>query len=154
MRINFKVLALSLLLVYGVAFVGSVFTAQSIDTDWYEKNKPGITPPGFVFGLVWNILFFLIGLSFYFSWINVSSENKKMIIFLFSLNFILNILWSVLFFGLREPLFALIELGFLWLSILILILFLYKKNKLSSFLLLPYLFWVSFAALLNYLFVF
>ncbi|MBU2562486.1 MAG: tryptophan-rich sensory protein [Nanoarchaeota archaeon] len=150
-RINWKVLIISLILVYSVAIIGSLFTSPVTNSEWYESVKPSITPPNWIFPIVWNILFFLIALSLYFSWINTKNKlEKKAIIIIFSTNFILNILWSILYFGLKSPFYAFIEIFFLWSSIVLMIYFTHKINKKSSYLLIPYLLWVSFAIILNY----
>lgn len=150
-RIKWKILITSLVIVYLVAFAGSLFTSPATDSEWYESIRPSITPPGWVFMVVWNILFFLIALSLYFSWINAKKKSKKKIIFIFGINFILNVLWTVLFFGLQSPLFAFIEIFFLWFSILAMIYVTSKIKKEAAYLLVPYLLWVSFAIVLNYL---
>ena len=151
-KINWKVLILSIVIVFLVAFIGSLFTSQNTDSDWYESIKPSITPPKWVFPIVWNILFFLIALSLYFSWINTqTTKNKRKIIIVFGINFFLNILWSALYFGMKNPSLAFYELIILWLSIVTMIFITYKINKKSAYLLVPYLLWVSFAGILNYL---
>jgi len=149
MKINWKVLIASLLIVYLVAAVGSIFTSGNTSGEWYESIKPSITPPSWVFPVVWNILFFLIAISLYLAWI--SGKKKKIIVIVFGINFLLNILWSLLYFKMQNPLYAFIELIFLWLSILLMIIVTYKINKTSSYLLIPYLLWVSFAGILNWL---
>ena len=149
--INWKILISSLLIVYAVAFIGSIFTSQNTDSEWYQSIKPDITPPNWVFPIVWNILFFLIALSLYFAWINAKNPQKKKIALVFGINFILNILWSVFYFGMQNPLIAFIEIIFVLISILSMIFTTYKINKTSSYLLIPYLLWVGFASVLNYL---
>jgi tryptophan-rich sensory protein len=148
-KINWKILIFCFLIVFGVAFIGSLFTSQSVNSEWYDSIKPSITSPSFVFPIVWNILFFLIALSLYFVWIN--SKEKKKIILLFGFNFVLNILWSVFYFGLRNPLSAFIVIIFLLISIISLILSSRKINKFAFFSLIPYFVWVSFASVLNFL---
>ncbi len=151
-RINWKILILSFIIVYLVAFIGGLFTSSNTDSEWYESIKPNITPPNWIFPVVWNILFFLIALSLYFSWVNTQKKNiKKKIMIIFGINFLLNILWSVLYFELRNPLYALIEIFFLWISIISMICLTYKINKKAGLILIPYLLWVSFAIVLNYL---
>lgn len=135
--------------------IGSIFTSKNTDTIWYYSIKTSITPPNWVFPVVWNILFILITFSLYYAWIN--SKNKKQktkVIFLFGINFILNIWWSVLFFGLKLTQIAFFEIILLWLSILAVILGVNDISKKSSWLLLPYLIWVAFASILNILVAF
>jgi benzodiazapine receptor len=154
-KVNWKVLIDCLIIVFLIAFLGSMFTTSKTNSDWYQLNKPSITPPNFVFPVVWNILFFLISLSLYFAWTNSKNrKSKTKIVFAFGINLILNAFWSYLFFKLENPTYAFYELIILWFSILFMILTTYKINKKSSYLLIPYFIWVSFAGILNYLFAF
>ena len=98
-----------------------------------------------------SILFFLIALSLYSAWINSKKKEKKIIAIVFGINLFLNALWSYIYFGLRNVNLAFIELILLWISIVSMIYVTYKINKKSSYLLIPYLLWVSFAGILNYL---
>jgi len=147
-RIDWKKLIVSFVIVFLVAFIGS-FLTRNVKTSWYESIKPGLTPPNYVFPIVWNILFLLIALSLYFAW--KTGKKKKVVLELFAVNFILNVVWSLLFFELKNPLLAFIEIFFLLASILVLVVYLRKINKISSWMLVPYLIWVGFASVLNYL---
>ncbi len=149
MKIDFKVLIASLIIVFLVAFIGSIFTSGNTDSEWYQSVKSKLTPPNFIFPIVWNILFFLITLSLYFAWIQ--NKQRKKVAFVFGLNFILNILWSLLFFQLKNPFYAFIELIILWISIVYMIFITGKIDKKAAWLLVPYLLWVSFASILNFL---
>lgn len=153
MKINYKILITSLLIVYSVAFIGSFFTSPNTNTGWYLDSRPDITPPDLVFPIVWNILFFLIAMSLYFSWINSNKSQKKKVAFVFGLNLFLNITWSFLFFVIRKPYLAFFELIILGLSILAMIYTTYKIDKKASYMLIPYLVWVTFAGVLNYLWI-
>lgn len=148
-KINWKVLIISLLIVYSVAAIGSFFTSGNTEGEWYESVKPSITPPGWVFPIVWNILFFLIALSLYFAWINAKNKNK--IVLAFGANFVLNILWSYFYFYIKSPSLAFIDIIILEISIVFMIITSKGINKKSAYLLIPYLIWVGFAAILNYL---
>ena len=154
MKVKWKVLIISLIIVYAVAFLGSLFTAPNTGTEWYNSIKPDITPPNFVFPVVWNIIFFLIALSLYFAWTSSKKKDKPKIALLFGVNFLLNVLWSVIFFSLKLPLVSFFELILLWVSTLFLILFTRKIKKISSYLLIPYLIWLTFAGILNFLIAF
>ena len=150
-KINWKILVVAFIVVHLAAFVGSRFT----DTGgWYETVKPGITPPNYIFPIVWTILFILISLSFYFVLISKKGKWKNSAIILFIVNLILNGLWSYLFFGLHNPVFAFYELILLWITIVFMIYISFEIKKLASYLLIPYLLWVSFAGVLNYLIAF
>jgi len=153
MKLNLKLLALCLLIVYTVAFAGSLFTASNVNTDWYKSIRPAITPPNFVFPIVWNFLFFLIALSLYFAWKNSEKKEKKKIALAFGTNFVLNILWSGIFFSLKLPVVSFFEILILLVSILFMILVV-KKTKIAALLLGPYFLWVAFASVLNFLIAF
>lgn len=130
--------------------IGSFFTSKNTNSDWYKSIKPSITPPNWVFPIVWNFLFVLISFSLYFAWINSKTKKqKKKIILVFGINFILNILWSVLFFGMKQITLAFAEIIILWFSIIAMILVAGKIDKNSSVLLVPYLIWVAFAGIIN-----
>ena len=152
-KINWKVLIFSLVFVYIFAFLGSIFTKTG---PWYESVKPSITPPSYIFPIVWNILFFLIALSLYFILVARKKENSWNVpVSLFLLNLFLNTSWSFLFFALEKPIFAFYDLILIWVSILSLMIYSWKiGKKASSLLLVPYLLWVSFAGILNYLIAF
>ncbi|MBU4308835.1 MAG: tryptophan-rich sensory protein [Nanoarchaeota archaeon] len=150
-KTNWKVLILCLIIVYLVALIGSIFTSLNTSTDWYNSVRPSITPPNWVFPIVWNILFFLIACSLYLAWINSKNKDKSKLAWVFGINFFLNILWSVLYFGLKNPLLSFFELILLEASIVGMILITKKISKKSSYLLWPYLIWVAFAGILNFL---
>ena len=150
-KINWKILIACLLIVYLVAFLGSIFTSPVTNSEWYNSVRPSITPPNWVFPVVWNILFFLIALSLYIGWINANKKDKSKIALVFGINLFLNIFWSILYFGLKNPTLAFFELILLWISIIFMLTTTYKINKKSFYLLIPYFIWVSFAGVLNYL---
>lgn len=154
MKVNFKVLVISLVIVFGVGFIGSLFTSGNTSGDWYDSIRPSITPPSFVFPIVWNILFFLIALSLYFVWVGSKKKDKNKIIIIYGLNFVLNIFWSFLYFYLKRPDYALIEIFVLFISIISMVVLAWKIDKKASVLLWPYLVWVGFASVLNWLSVF
>ncbi len=149
-RKHIGVLVVCLVIVYAVAFVGSLFTSPATSSDWYDSIRPSITPPNWVFPVVWNVLFFLIGLSLYFAWIN-GEKARSRIALVFGINFVLNILWSVLYFGMRRLDLAFYEIFVLIISIILMIYVAGKVDKKAGWLLVPYLLWVSFASVLNYL---
>ena len=134
-----------------MAIIGSIFTTSSVNSAWYQTIKPSLTPQNWVFPLVWNILFFLIAISLYILWTSSNKKQKNKVALAFGVNFILNILWTFLYFKIQNPLFALYEIIFLWISIVFMISTAYKINKKASYLIIPYLLWVSFAIILNYM---
>jgi benzodiazapine receptor len=119
---------------------------------WYQElNKPSWQPPDWLFGPAWTIIFALAAVAAVAAWRSAPTEaDSEWIIILFAANGILNVLWSALFFHFHRPDWALMEVPFLWLSILIPIVVFWRYSKTASALLVPYLVWVTFAALLNY----
>lgn len=154
--------------------VGSVFTTPEINV-WYKNlNKPSFNPPGWIFGPVWSIIFLLMGISLYLVWIKEftiknslgkskekvwnkwskkfwnGSWQKINIIAIFAVQLFLNILWSAIFFGAHNPGVAFFGLLMLWAAILYTIVNFYRVSKIASYLLIPYILWVSFAGVLNF----
>jgi benzodiazapine receptor len=152
-KFNLGVFIICLLVVFLiVGGIGSLFTSSNTNTTWYSSIKPSLTPPNWVFPIAWNLLFLLISFSLYFAWMNSKNkEQKKKVALVFAINFILNILWSVLFFGLKLTQLAFFEIILFWFSILAVMLIVNKISRKSSWLLVPYLLWVAFASVLNYL---
>ena len=149
---NILTLVLSLAIVYATAFLGSLFTTSAVKTEWYASIRPAITPPNWIFPIVWNVLFFLIALSLYFAWTNSKNKRQKTkVAIVFGINLILNALWSYLFFGLQNPLAGFVDILLIDISIIVTMLAVYKISKKSAWLLAPYLLWVSFASIINYL---
>lgn len=150
MKLNFFKLIISILLCLIVGFLGSIFTSKSVST-WYSTlNKPSFNPPSWVFAPVWTILFILMGISFYLVW-NSGNKNINLAILFFIIQLVLNVLWSLFFFGMQSPLYALIDIVFLWIMILLTIIQFYLILPLSAYLMIPYILWVSFAAVLNFI---
>lgn len=131
--------------------IGSVFTASSVATWFPTLIKPALNPPSWVFGPVWTVLYMLMGVAVFLVWVNpgVIKEEKRRALEIFGLQLILNILWSVLFFGLQSPLLALVDIVFLWCAILWTILAFARIARPAAWLLAPYLAWVTFATYLN-----
>lgn len=152
-RPNFIVIPVITLI---VAISGSIITAAGMD--WYKTiNLPSFTPPGSTIGMVWTLIFILSTLSALFYW-NIHkpwgriprTSNFWITISLFLMNGILNILWSVLFFGQHNIIAAFFEAIVLGLTVIGLIVLIFPKSKLSSALLLPYAIWVGFASFLTW----
>lgn len=143
-------LIISILIPLIIGFAGSFFTASSVDS-WYATiNKPSFNPPGWIFAPVWTTLYILIGLSFYLVWRNNFGEARKKVISIYFMQLIFNLLWSVLFFGLKSPLLGFIDIILLLIFIIANTIIFYKISKTAGYLLIPYLLWVSFASILNF----
>jgi tryptophan-rich sensory protein len=131
--------------------LGSIFTTPKIAT-WYQTlTLPAFAPPSWVFAPVWITLYFLMGLGLFL----ILREGQAGIsvqaaIIIFAVQLILNVLWSYLFFGLESPLFGLTGILLLWFSIIFTIRAFHQISKPAAYLLLPYIVWVSIAAVLNY----
>lgn len=141
-------LVVSLLIVFGIATLGGFLTNLSVAT-WYPSlEKPSLTPSGATIGTVWTILYTFMGIAAWIVWRSGSGVRARPLA-LYSLQLLLNAGWSALFFGLRSPGLALLEVGFLWIAILATAVAFWKVSKLAGALITPYLIWVIFAAVLN-----
>lgn len=152
MRINIFKLIVSLVMCQLAGLLGSLFTAPAIPKWYTSLQKPSFTPPSWLFSPVWIFLYVLMGLTLYILWQAHSRREVKTARVFFAIQLILNVLWSVIFFGLKSPMAAFIEIIVLFLAILLTILISFKVSKTAGYLLLPYIIWVSFAAVLNYFF--
>jgi len=143
-------LAVSILSCLLAGFIGSAATTPSIPTWYASLQKPAFNPPNWIFAPVWTTLFIMMGVAAFLVW-DKGLENKKVRISLgiFGLQLLLNVLWSILFFGLQSPLYAFIDIIMLWASILATIIYFYRISAAAAYLLIPYILWVSFASLLN-----
>ena len=134
-----------------IGYFSGMVTRSSVTTWFPTLIKPSFNPPSWVFAPVWSILFVMMGVAAGLVWDRIEAEReavKKALIF-FAIQLGLNALWSYLFFGLRNPMLAGLEIIVLWLMIFETYIQFVKINKIAGYLLLPYLAWVSFAAVLN-----
>ncbi len=131
-------------------YIGSLVTMPAIPT-WYDwLIKPVLNPPSFVFAPVWTALYILMGVAFFLIWKSserAQDKTRAMGLYLFQL--VVNVIWSAAFFGLQSPLFGLIIIAILWVSIVATIVAFHKISKPAAYLLLPYIAWVSFASYLT-----
>ena len=130
--------------------IGSVATANSLRT-WYPAlRKPSFNPPNWIFGPVWSTLYLLMGVAHYLVTRESPGEDlQRQARLWYWLQLGLNTAWSLLFFGRRSPLAALVEIVFLWGAIVVTVVTFARVSRTAALLLLPYLLWVSFAAVLN-----
>jgi benzodiazapine receptor len=151
MKIDFVKLVVSIVLCELIGSIGSVFTAPSIPTWYASLVKPWFTPPNWLFAPVWITLFFLMGISLYLVWDKgLEKKEVRLAVSVFGIQFILNVIWSLLFFGLQSPFYAFIEIIILWIAILVTIIKFYQVSRPAGVILLPYIIWVTIAAFLNY----
>ena len=144
-------LATSIIVCFLAGGVGTIFTNGSLYTWYPHLIKPFFSPPNSVFGPVWTILYLLMGVSFYLIW-KKGTKNKKVreAMMFFGIQLGINAIWTPIFFGAHNTLLALIVILLLWVFILKTILLFSKINKIASYLLYPYILWVSFATILNF----
>lgn len=131
--------------------IGSFFTISAIP-NWYAGLvKPSLNPPAWIFGPVWTVLYVLMGVAAFLVWKNGwQRKDVRTALGVFGVQLLLNAIWSIIFFGFQSPGWALVDIILLWLAIIWTISIFYKISRPAAHLLLPYLFWVSFALYLNY----
>lgn len=140
-------------LVFLCGLIGSLSTSSGINS-WYNTvNKPVITPPNWFFPIIWTTLYILMAVAFALVLNKGGFKKNATAAVLFISQLFLNALWCVLFFGMRQYLFGLIEIVFLWFAILACAIEFWHIDKKSAYLLFPYLAWVLLATILNFMFV-
>ncbi len=131
--------------------IGSVFTSSAIPVWYASLEKPWFTPPSWVFAPVWTTLYLLMGIALYLVWARgLDHPGVTSAIGAFSIQLVLNVLWSYLFFGLQSPLLGLVEILLLWVSIAATIILFYRVSRVAAVLLIPYIVWVTVATFLTY----
>lgn len=129
------------------AWIGSRFSPG----EWYAQlQKPSLTPPGYLFGPVWSILYLCMGIAAWLVWRRAAFSGARVALTLFVVQLVLNGMWSWIFFGMQRTGMAFAEILILWGMILATTLAFWRVSTTAGMLFLPYLAWVSFAAFLNY----
>ena len=140
----------SIVIAQGAGVIGSVFMASSVRT-WFETLvKPSLNPPSWVFGPVWITLYTLMGIAAYLVWQQKGASGAKVALWVYGVHLVFNALWSILFFGLKNPGLAFAEIIVLFVLILVTTVFFWRINPWAGALMIPYVAWVSFATYLNY----
>jgi len=143
-------LIISLFVCQLAGIIGSIFTTPVIATWYATLKKPPFSPPNWLFGPVWITLYVLMGISLFLVWRKGSdTQFVRNGLILFGIQLFFNVLWSAAFFGLRSPISGLVVIIILWITILLTILQFSKVSEVATALLIPYIVWVSFAAILN-----
>lgn len=145
--IKLKPLLLSLLISLGTGGLAALFTGNSMEL-YQNLRQPPLSPPGWVFPLVWTILYLLMGIAAYLVWMR-DSTGRNGALFFYGLQLVFNFAWTLLFFNARAYLFSLIWLLLLWVLILITTARFFQEAKAAGWLMIPYLLWVAFAGYLN-----
>ena len=130
--------------------LGAIFTTPAIPTWYASLNKPAFNPPNWVFFPVWTTLYTLMGIAAFLVWRKgLDQRPVRVALGIFGIQLILNLAWTIIFFGLYSLLGAVIAIVFLWIAILVNIVTFWRISKAAGALLIPYIMWVSFAGILN-----
>lgn len=128
----------------------SAFLSVTGPDDWYRGlEKPWFNPPGWVFGPVWTILYIVMGVAAWLVWRKGTGQSLAVPLGLFLLQLVLNAVWTPLFFGMHSPGWAFVDILVLWVVLAATVFAFYRVSGTAAALMLPYWFWVSFAAVLN-----
>ncbi len=134
---------------FAAAGVGAGITSQSVN-EWYQDlRKPEWTPPDRVFGPVWTVLYALMAVAAWMVWRRAGWPAARFPLTLFGIQLLLNVGWSLCFFGFKSPGLAAGEIAVLWLAIVATLAAFWHHSRLGALLMVPYLTWTSFAAVLN-----
>ena len=148
---DIRTLIVSILISETAGVIGGVFTASSVSGWYVTLTRPELSPPNWVFGPVWTTLYALMGIAAFLVWKRGSKRPEaRKALRVFVLQLFLNTLWSIIFFGLRSPGGAFVEIIFLWCAIIWTLITFAKISRTAAWLLAPYLLWVTFAAYLNF----
>lgn len=130
--------------------IGSFFTFSSMQSWYVFLEKPFFAPPNWLFAPAWITLYVLMGIAAFLVWRKRSMAGAKLALWLYSVQLALNALWSIIFFGMRNPGLAFVEIVVLWVLILVVTVKFFKLEKVAGYLFVPYLLWVTFASILNF----
>jgi len=144
-------LFISILIPLLVGGIATFFTTSGVN-GWYAMaNKPSFNPPNWLFAPVWTALYIMMGIALFLIWKSEGDKAIKQTAFiLFAVQLLLNFLWSFIFFYAKQPGWAFVDIIAMWIAILLTIIWFTKISITASWLLVPYIFWVTFASLLNF----
>lgn len=142
-------LACAVAVCFVAAGIGSLYTRPAIPVWYASLQKPAWNPPNWLFGPVWTLLYLSMAVAVWLVWRERGFAGAGLAITLFVLQLILNALWSIIFFGWRQPAYALVEIFFLWAAIFATMLCFWRISQPAAWLMWPYLLWVTFAGFLN-----
>ncbi len=149
MRRNLPKLLGSIALPLIIGFAGSLFTRPAVDSWFATLKKPIFAPPNWLFAPAWTLLYIMMGIAFYLIWQQGYSVKLRLAFAVYALQLILNLLWSLFFFGLHNPLLGFADIIILWIVVLINIILFYRLRRAAGLLLIPYILWLTFASVLN-----
>jgi benzodiazapine receptor len=143
-------LVVAIVICFAAASLGGLVTAPNIPNWYADLAKPTWNPPSWIFGPVWSCLYLMMAVSAWIVWRQAGLAGAKLPVALFAVQLALNSLWSILFFGLHSPGMSAGEILLLWMAILATLITFWNRSRWAGGLLVPYLAWVSFAAVLNF----
>ncbi len=149
MKINYKKLIVCIAIPLIVGGLSALFTMKSME-DFKALNKPPLSPPGWLFPVVWTVLYILMGIASYLVHTSNKPARSKTALTVYGIQLAFNFLWSIIFFSVKAYLFAFIWLIVLLALIIINAVLFYRIDKRAGYLLIPYILWVTFAGYLNF----
>jgi len=142
-------LIVSLIIPIGIGSIAGIFTSNAIP-EWYATlNRPSFNPPSYLFGPVWTALYILMGISMFLIWNTPKTALRKKALTVFGIQLFFNFWWSILFFSFHTILLSVIDILLMWFFIIYMITLFKKIKPIAAYLQIPYLFWVTFATVLN-----
>lgn len=148
MIIKWKSLLISILIPLAVGGLSVLMTGGAM-SDFNLLNKPPLSPPAWLFPVVWTLLYILMGIASYIIW-QSKGRGRDFALRVYALQLFFNLFWSYIFFGMQNYLFAFIWLLILWVLVIVTTVLFYRIEKTAGYLLIPYVLWVTFAAYLNF----
>lgn len=147
---KYKPYIISVAIALGIGALSAILTRGSMEI-YSQINQPALSPPSWIFPVVWIILYTLMGISSAMVYTNrsVDPETAQSALRLYGVNLVFNFLWSIVFFNFRAFLFAYVWLMILWVIIIVMIIKFIKISPVAGWLQIPYLLWVTFASYLN-----
>lgn len=150
MIIKWKPLIANLAISLGVGLLSALLTMNSMKSVYADLNKPPLSPPSWVFGVVWTILFLLMGISAYLVYTSdANADRKRNALVVYGVQLVFNLLWSIFFFDRQWYWFSFAWLIVLWFLILTMIVMFSNISRKAALLQIPYLLWVTFAGYLT-----
>lgn len=149
LKIDWKKLIICVAIPLAVGGLSALITMGSMD-DFSALEQPPLSPPGWLFPVVWTILYTLMGIASYLVYTSGKPGRAKTALTVYGVQLVFNFLWSIVFFNLGWYLFAFFWIIGLWLLIILTTVLFYRINKTAGYLMIPYILWVTFAAYLNF----
>ena len=143
-------LIIFIIIAQSAGIIGSFFTAPSIEAWYVFLEKPSFAPPNWLFAPAWITLYTLMGIASFLVWQKRQFPRARSALYFYLGQLLFNALWSIVFFGMQSPFFGFLVILILWLLIFITMVKFWKTEKIAGLLFVPYILWVSFAAVLNF----